>query len=306
MNSTKVKPFVKWAGGKRQLLPEINSKLPKDIYEGNITRYIEPFLGGGAVFFDLISKYKFNDIVINDINKELILTYRVIKEDVEKLIIELKGLEESFLSKDHDNRQLFFYDVRDKFNKNKDILNLNSSINYGNIITHSAYFLFLNRTCFNGLFRVNKKGYFNVPFGKYKNPKICDTSNLREVNRVLQSVTIITTDFSEIIDYANNNTFVYFDPPYRPLNVTSSFDSYSKSGFNDDEQKRLGDFFKLLHKKGCYLMLSNSNPKNTNEDDNFFHDMYKDFTINEVMAGRMINSNASKRGKISELLITNY
>ncbi|WP_242860890.1 DNA adenine methylase [Defluviitalea phaphyphila] len=300
---TKIKPFVKWAGGKRQLLPIISENLPFELKENKIKRYIEPFVGGGAVLFYLLQNYNFHDIIINDINNDLINLYKIIKKEVEKLINELRKISGEYLSLDDDGRKHYYYMIREEFNEN--------SLDE---LRKSAYFIFLNRTCFNGLYRVNKKGKFNVPYGRYKNPLILDENNLLNVSNVLQKVKILNGDFEIIEDYVDEHTFVYFDPPYRPLNTTSSFNSYQKGDFNDDEQRRLASFYHKLNQKGAKLMLSNSDPKNVEENDNFFECLYKSsnikgsekIKINRVKALRNINSKGSKRGKINELLIVNY
>lgn len=289
------KPFLKWAGGKTQLIKDIEKNLPIEIKLGKITKYVEPFVGSGALLFYLISKYNFEEIYINDTNKELINTYITIKKDVQKLILELKELQNMYLTLNNEKRSELFYQIRELYNGDN-----------SDIIKHSAYFIFLNRTCFNGLYRVNSKGKFNVPFGKYVNPKICDEENLLKVAGILKNIKILNNDFEKTDKYIDENTFVYFDPPYRPLSNTSSFNSYSREIFNDETQKRLADFYKRLHKKKAKLILSNSDPKNTCQDDDFFDNLYSDFNILRVNAKRMINSNASKRGNITELLIMNY
>ena len=289
------KPFLKWAGGKTQLIKDIEKNLPIEIKLGKIKKYVEPFVGSGAILFYLISKYNFKEIYINDTNKELINTYITIKKDVQKLIIELKELQNMYLTLNNEKRSELFYQIRELYNGDN-----------SDIIKHSAYFIFLNRTCFNGLYRVNSKGKFNVPFGKYVNPKICDEENLFKVAGILKNIKILNNDFEKTDKYIDENTFVYFDPPYRPLSNTSSFNSYSREIFNDETQKRLADFYKRGHKKNAKLILSNSDPKNTCQDDEFFDNLYSDFNILRVNAKRMINSNASKRGNITELLIMNY
>lgn len=299
MDNHVAKPFVKWAGGKRQLLPIINENLPKELKEKKINRYIEPFVGGGAVLFDIISKYEFEHIIINDCNKDLMNLYNHIKNNKDEVIDKLKKLSDGYLSLNDDDRKNYYYKARDLFN-----------IEESGTITKSALFIFLNRTCFNGLYRVNSSGKFNVPHGLYKNPTILDVDNLLKVSEALSNVTILNGDFTIIEEYVDEKTFVYFDPPYRPLNTTSNFTSYTRNDFDDDEQIRLANFYKYLHnEKHAKLMLSNSDPKNINENDNFFDELYKqgnDFTIKRVEAKRAINSKRNGRGKITELLITNY
>jgi DNA adenine methylase len=304
-NSVKlIKPILKWAGGKGQLLEQIAKYLPQELIEGKIDCYIEPFIGGGAVFFWIAQNFKIREFYLSDINQELILLYKTIQKDVYSLIEELKIIENEYLVLNEKKRRIYFFNKRHIYNKFKnkiDIKNFDSSWS-----SRSAEIIFLNKTCFNGLFRVNKKGYFNVPFGNYKNPKICNTNNLILASTLLQKATIQYSDFSEIQKLATPKTFVYFDPPYRPLTKTASFKSYSQFDFNDEDQTRLASFYQQLHDQGTKLMLSNSDPKNIDKNDNFFDELYLDFTINRIQANRMINSKASKRGAISELLITNY
>lgn len=296
MNDHKAKPFVKWAGGKRQLLPIINDNLPKELKNKELNKYIEPFVGGGAVLFNIISQYKFEQIIINDYNEDLMHLYNHIKNNKDKIINELKNLSDTYLSLNDDDRKNYYYKARELFNSEK-----------SGTITKSVLFIFLNRTCFNGLYRVNSSGKFNVPYGSYKNPTILDIDNIVKVSEALSNVTILNGDFSIIEKYVDEKTFVYFDPPYRPLSVTSSFTSYEKNDFNDEEQIRLANFYKYLHnEKHAKLMLSNSDPKNINENDDFFDILYKGFNIKRVEAKRAINSDRNGRGKITELLITNY
>ena len=293
-----VKPFVKWAGGKNSLIPQITKYYPFELKNGFIERYIEPFVGGGAVLIDILQKYEIKEAYAFDINIDLINCYNVIKNNVEELINELDKKEKNFIALNDEERQNYFYDIRAEYNSYK----LNDKLD----VKRASEFIFLNRTCFNGLYRVNKDGKFNVPCGKYKNPTICDSNNLRNLSELIKNVIFEYGDYKKSEKYVNNNTFVYFDPPYRPLSVTSGFTSYTKEDFNDDNQKELAQYYNKLSLKNAKLMLSNSNPKNVNENDNFFEDIYKGFYINEVSAKRMINSNAKGRGEISELLITNY
>jgi len=304
MNNKQPEPFIKWAGGKRQLLDTIDYFLPSIVKNGNFN-YIEPFVGGGAVFFHIINKYNFSSSVIIDDNRDLILLYQTIKSKVTDLIKELKTIENEYYLLSEDERRDFFYDKRNQYNFELE------SVDYDIVtdisIRHSANFIFLNRTCFNGLYRVNKAGKFNVPFGRYKKPTICNENNLGAVSTALQNTQIINGDFKVGADFVGDNTFIYFDPPYRPLSTSSNFTSYSKSGFNDVEQTRLANFYRNLNQDhDVCLMLSNSDPKNIDTNDNFFDDLYKGFHIHRVSASRMINSKQSGRGKISELLILNY
>ena len=292
------KPFVKWAGGKGSLISQLTNFYPFELKAGIINKYVEPFVGGGAVLIDILQKYNVKLAYAFDINVDLINCYNVIKIDVEKLIEELEEKEEKYKKLQEEQRQEYFYEVRKEYNSYR--INSNE-LN----IKRATEFIFLNRTCFNGLYRVNKNGEFNVPFGRYKNPTICDTKNLRKLSKLFENVTFQYGDYKESDKYVDNKTFVYFDPPYRPLSITSSFTSYTKEEFNDDDQKELAKYFRELDYKDAKLMLSNSNPKNINKDDMFFETIYEGFNINEISAKRMINSNAKGRGAISELIITN-
>jgi DNA adenine methylase len=296
---------MKWAGGKTQLLPLIEERLPKEIFQGKIIRYIEPFVGGGALFFFIAKKFRdIEEFILADANRELILLYKVVKNNPWKLIEELNRISKEYKPLEEPNRKKFYYGIRDEFNNEIQILNYQEfNVRW---IKRAAQIIFMNRTCFNGLFRVNSKGEFNVPFGRYKNPTILDEETLLSVSHVFNSAKLIWGDFSEIEPYVDENTFVYFDPPYRPISQTASFKSYSKGDFNDEEQLRLARFFRDLDKTGAKLMLSNSDPKNIDQNDNFFDDAFDGFIIKRVEASRMINSKASKRGPINELLITNY
>jgi DNA adenine methylase len=305
IKNTIAKPFLKWAGGKGQLLKQIVSSLPVEIYTGKIKKYAEPFIGGGAVYFYIAQNFpSIERFCISDFNQELFLAYKTIQQDVEGVINCLKALDSDYRILEQSARKEFFYNQRLKFNKN--LYNIDFANFQPDWIERVATIIFLNRTCFNGLFRVNSKGEFNVPFGDYKNPKICDEENLRAVSHLLQKAEIRCGDFSQTSDFVDEKTFVYFDPPYRPLNKTASFTAYSKSQFNDEEQIRLAKYYSSLTEKGAALMLSNSDPKNEDCNDSFFDNLYEKFRINRVNASRAINSDSSKRGKITELLITNY
>jgi DNA adenine methylase len=298
------KPFLKWAGGKGQLLEQIDNFLPNELEDGTITRYLEPFVGSGAVFLYLAKSYKIEEFFILDINEELILAYKTIQKDVEKLIKFLSSLQERYLLLDEDKRKKYYYDIRSLFNLQRKTIDFQ---NYSQEwIERTAQLIFLNRTCFNGLFRVNNQGDFNVPMGKYKNPLICNSENLRAIAQILQKTQIHCGDFTDCEQWVNERTFIYFDPPYRPISKTSDFTSYSKYNFDDPEQLRLRDFFHRLNDKKAKLMLSNSDPKNEDPNDDFFEIAYQAYRIERVKASRNINSNAQKRGKINEILILNY
>ena len=275
----KPKPFVKWVGGKRQLLAQFRrlNLYPPEKFDIRTGRYFEPFVGGGAVFFDLLPEKGF----LSDLNKELVTTYNVIKNDVEGLIASLKK---------HKIDKEYFLNIRAKDSKAL------------NDLTVASRFIFLNRTCFNGLYRVNSKGGFNVPYGKYTNPLICDESNLRKVSKSLQNIEIKHQDYKEVLKTAKKGDFVYFDPPYYPVSKTASFTSYTAEAFLDKEQIELRDTVLELNKRGCFVMLSNS-------DTPFINKIYsglKGIRVNKVEAGRAINSKGSGRGKITEVLVTNY
>lgn len=300
MNNTR--PFLKWAGGKRQLIPELLARLPQEIIDSKtIDNYIEPFIGGGSFFFYLKNNFNIKTAYISDINYDLILAYTIIQEDIVSLCKILEKIEKQYLKLSDDDRQKFFYEARTGFNSNK-----SQKQDFQNNVQRVAQLIFLNKTCFNGLYRQNKKGEFNVPYGRYKNPTIYDEENLYNVHLVLQNVTIQQGDFELSEKFATKNSLIYLDPPYRPINLTSSFTSYSKEDFGDDDQIRLANYYKKLSKKGCNIILSNSDPKNINIHDNFFENLYKKFTISKVVASRSINSNAKGRGKIKELMITNF
>ena len=294
-NKTQARPFIKWVGGKTQLLGEVKKSLPYDFASRQNITYVEPFVGGGAVMFWLLQAYpNIEHAVINDINEELICTYRVIKEDVESLIEVLSRIQDEYLPLGADARKDYFIAKRALFNTKRT-----------KPIETAALFIFLNRTCFNGLYRVNSKGEFNVPHGKYANPRICDAENLRACSIVLQKVDILCGDFAETGRFAGANTLFYFDPPYKPITETSSFTSYAKEGFNDAEQIRLRDFCNQISKKKALFVASNSDPKGINPKEDFFDSIYEHFFIKRVSAARMINADASGRGNISELMISN-
>lgn len=293
--TTQARPFIKWVGGKTQLLDEIKKSLPRDLATRKHVTYVEPFVGGGAVFFWILQAYpNIERAVINDINKELICTYRVIKADADALISKLAAIQTEYISLNSEARKNYFMAKRALFNTK----------NTAPVETASL-FIFLNRTCFNGLYRVNSKGEFNVPHGKYFNPRICDADNLRACSKLLQKVEILCGDFAETGRYAGPDTLFYFDPPYKPISKTSSFTSYAKEGFNDAEQIRLRDFCNQISKAKALFIASNSDPKEVNSKEDFFDSIYKHFIIKRVSASRMINSDASGRGAISELMISN-
>ena len=280
-----VKPFLKWAGGKGQLIKEIEQYYP--FRNSKITKYAEPFVGGGAVLFDILSRYYLKEVYISDINAELINTYRMIRDDIDALIEMLYAMQSDFIPLDTDDRKAYYMQKRERFNDLK--VNGNENINIEK-----------------GLFPLNKKGLFNVPMGAYKNPMICAENNLRAVSEKLQKVTIVCGDYRESANFIDENTFVYFDPPYRPITDTASFTAYTENLFNDDAQIELARFVDDMDEKGAKIVISNSDPKNSNADDDFFDNIYSAHKIKRIEATRMINCNSEARGKIKELLISNF
>lgn len=298
------KPFLKWAGGKGQLLPKFRDLYPQSLKDNKIKNYYEPFLGSGAVYFDIAQNYKIEKAWLYDINPELVLTYQVVQKDAAKLIDFLYRYEKEYLKLTYTKREKYFYDQRTNYNLQR--FNVDYDKYAATWIARAAQLIFLNRTCFNGLYRVNAKGDFNTPAGKYDNPTICDEYNLLAVAKVLENATIKRADFRQVKRDLKKSSFVYFDPPYRPISKTASFKAYSKNEFGDKEQTELARLFAAIDKSGEYLMLSNSDPKNNNPDDNFFDDLYSAYNLIRIPARRMINSDASKRGNINEIVVTNY
>lgn len=298
------KPFFKWAGGKNQLLPEFTIRLPSDLLNGYLNRYVEPFIGGGAVYFYLLQLFPFKESYICDVNEELILTYQVVKKDVYALISLLSEFQDRYDSLDESGRSHEYYKIRDNLNRKHE--EFDYSTYNDDWIDRAAQLLFLNKTCYNGLFRLNSKGGFNVPFGRYKNPRILNEPNLLKASKILSKTTILKGDFSICQEYIDEKTFVYIDPPYRPLSQTSSFTSYSQGGFYEKDQIRLSKFFADIDRIGAKVMLSNSDPKNEDPSDHFFDHLYQDFNIERVFAKRSINSKGNKRGEIKEIIVMNY
>ncbi len=292
-----VKPFLNWAGGKGQLLKEIERYYP---FDKGMIKYAEPFVGGGAVLFDILSRYTLKEIYISDINKELINTYIMIRNNVFEVINLLKKYQSEYIPMEMEERKEYYLSKRERFNDLK--LNGNEDSN----TEKAALMIFLNKTCFNGLFRVNKKGLFNVPMGAYKNPLICDEKNLYAVSEKLKNVKIVCADYTKSADFIDDKTFVYFDPPYRPITETASFTAYTENLFDDNMQIELAEFVNAMSKKGAKVVVSNSDPKNADKDDDFFENIYCGHRIRRVEATRMINCEASARGRIKELLISNF
>jgi len=281
INISKIQPFVKWVGGKRGLLSQITPLLPKEF-----NSYFEPFVGGGALFFELQREGKLHGkkVYLFDINSELINTYNVVKTSPAELIAKLSEFKEK-------HSKEFYYEVR-AWDRGDDFLELDE-------ITRASRFIYLNKTCFNGLYRVNRKNQNNVPMGSYKNPNICDSDIIYSASYALQNATILNTSYKEVLTYAKKDDLVYFDPPYYPLTPTASFTSYSEFEFLDKEQEELFEVFSELDKRGSLVVHSNS-------DTEFINELYKEYIIEKIQANRFINSKGSGRGKISEVLIKNY
>lgn len=295
--SNTAKPFLKWVGGKGKLLTTIDMLLPSKFTESDGITYVEPFIGGGSVMFFMLQKYgNIKKAVINDLNADLILAYKTVRDMPEKLINRLSEIQKEYIGIPEEcKRKEFYLAVRKRFNSR----GLSD-------VDNTAYLIFMNKTCFNGLYRVNSKGEFNVPFGRYENPTICDAETIYADSKILQRVEILNCDFEETEKYASTDTFVYIDPPYRPLDATSNFNSYTKEAFGDSEQIRLKKFVDRLSKKGSMVMLSNSDGRGRNPQDTFFDDLYADYSVKRVYASRSVNAKADKRGKLTELLIRNY
>ncbi len=277
------KPFIKWVGGKGKLVPELVKLFPK-----KFNNYFEPFVGGGALFFSIQQSKKISFSSINDINNKLITAYKQIQNKPKELIFLLKNIETEYKKLSLKEQSKYFYDIREKYNKE----NLDD-------ITTAGYLIFLNKTCFNGMYRENSKGEYNIPFGDQKNPTICDEKNILNVSKCLKNTEITNLSFEESVKKCKKGDLIYFDPPYYPINPTSTFTSYHKNSFGEKEQLLLRDTFKKLSEKHCFVMLSNSSA-------NFIKDVYKGFHFHYIYAARSINSNGSKRGKIKEVVITSY
>ena len=303
--SVGAQPFLKWVGGKRQLLDQFDELYPTELKAKKVKNYYEPFIGGGAVFFDVAQRFEIENAFLYDINQELIVTYLVIQKDVSKLLDFLCRYDKYYKTLSEPKQKEYYYDIRESFNQQR--FNIDYDKYSENWIPRTAQAIFLNRTCFNGLFRFNSKGAFNSPQGKYTNPKIVDEQNLLNVSKLLEIATIKKADFKEVRNDLNGvSSFIYFDPPYKPISKTARFTSYSTLKFEDDEQLQLARLYCDLNEKGYKQMLSNSDPKNTNPTDNFFDKVYKDFNITRVNAKRSINSNPNKRNSIKEIVVTNY
>lgn len=294
---TKAKPFIKWVGGKSQLIEQLEALLPADFDKKDNITYIEPFVGGGAMLFHMLHTHRnIKHAVINDINPDLITCYRTVRDKPDELICSLSSIQEDYNSvKNEEAKKAYYLRIRDRFNTKPT-----------DPIENTTLFFFLNRTCFNGLYRVNKAGKFNVPYGRYEHPLICDADTVHADSQILQRVTILTGDFEQTFEHIGDNTFFYFDPPYRPLSATSSFNDYAKERFNDAAQIRLKLFCDRIQNAKIPFMLSNSDCLGKNGTDRFFDDLYEDYDINRVWASRSVNANSAKRGKLTEILVRNY
>jgi len=296
----KAKPFVKWAGGKGNLLKQLDILLPDDFRNQCEITYIEPFIGGGAMFFYILQKYKnIRKAIINDINEDLIRCYQLIKDDPSELINRLRLIENNYFNDDVRNKRGLYYAYRDQYNK--------EGINENE---RAAIFIFLNHTCFNGLYRVNAAGKYNVPYGRYKRPVICNEEVIMAVHKLLNSREIIIRepgDYKLVSRHISKSgqTFVYFDPPYRPLLNSSNFKEYSNSPFGDKQQEELKAFCDQLGERGCKIMVSNSDSRNP-DGSSYFEELYQGYTFHRVFASRVINADPEKRVKLTEVVISNY
>lgn len=297
------KPVFKWAGGKGRLLPEIIRRLPAVLKQGRITSYAEPFIGGGAIFFHLAEQYNFEHLLISDVNEDLFLAYSVVREDVEALLQHLQRLQTHYAALAAEAQSAFYYATRTAFNAARPNWCYNRF--EPSWVERAAQFFLLNRLCFNGLYRVNSRTEFNVPFGKYRTVNFGSAESLRAASRVLQRTVVQRGDFAVSTAFADERTLVYLDPPYRPITPTSSFTTYARQAFGDAEQLRLAAHFRALTRQGSFVMLSNSDPF-TATGDTFFEELYAGFNISRLHAARAINANGAGRGTVSELLITNY
>lgn len=298
VNTAHAKPFVKWVGGKGQLIATLDRLLPDDFRQFKEATYVEPFVGGGAMLFHMLSHYpNIAHAVVNDVNTSLTRAYITVRDKPRELIDSLATIRAEYLSiRSEDERKEFYLAVRSRYNN--DVMT---------DVENTTALIFLNKTCFNGLYRVNSKGSFNVPFGRYAAPTFFEPETILADSALLQRVTVLNADFEETEKHVKGgNTLVYFDPPYRPLDATSNFTSYTLNGFNDDDQRRLKRYADRLSVRGCKVMISNSDCRGRNTEDTFFDDLYRDYRIERVWASRSINANPDKRGRLTELLIRNF
>lgn len=296
--SARLRPFVKWAGGKKQLLSEIARYYP---FDEDVVKYAEPFVGGGAVLFDVLSKTELEAVYISDLNEELICAYKAVRDDSDGLVCGLMKMQDAYMKLDSKGRRAFYEEKRARFNALK-------RMHRGRrrSLEKAELFIFLNRTCFNGLYRENSRGEFNVPHGSYASPKICCEEEIAAASAALQRVEIVHGDYRKAASFIDERTFAYFDPPYRPLCYTARFNSYSSGRFTDADQKRLAEFVSRMHEKGAKVIVCNSDPRNVDPEDDFFESIYEGMFIERVAANRRISSSAGRRGAVSELLISNF
>lgn len=297
-------PFIKWVGGKRNALESLRTLFPEGLFEGRFRRYCEPFLGGGAVCLHLASQISFERIYLSDLNPNVVLAYQTVRDHVTQLIHQLTEVSDLYRSLDEIQQAAFFIEQRDAFNRRQqdDLF----ALPVASQLEHTVHFIFLNKTCYGGMYRVNNKGFFNVPFGKHKRPQIVAPENLKRIAEVLVNAEILNASYCALPQEWNEDSFVYFDPPYRPVSATSSFTRYYGKGFDDQDQTQLSQLFRTLDTAGASLMLSNSDPKTEDPNDIFFDELYEGFICHRIGALRKINSNFAKRGRKSELVITNY
>ncbi len=295
------KPLLKWAGGKSQLLPVLSQRFPRGFWDGAMA-YVEPFFGGGAVFFYVMSRVRPPAVLLSDLNPELFVLYTTVREQVDSVIVRLKEYESVYLGYTDSERKAYYYTIRGRLNQQLSVFDFEQMNE--DWVERAAMLIFLNKTCYNGLFRVNKKGEFNTPAGRYRNPKICDEPNLLAVSSVLQRVDMRCQSFTQIVPWIRKckyKSFVYCDPPYRPVSSSASFTAYSKGGFSDEQQLELAAVLTQLDAEGTLFLLSNSDSQ-----DGFFDELYQDYYFEKVPARRAINSNAKLRGTVNEILVRNY
>lgn len=299
-NEQEASPFVKWAGGKSKLVEIILEKVQEHIDLNTIEHYIEPFVGGGAMFFYLANRYDFKTMTIMDINIELINTYKAIQKSPNKLIQEMDNLQNHYNQlATLEEKEAFYYDVRKEYNNYSNKEKLEQKIDY----RRAAQFIFLNKTCFNGLYRVNRSGGYNVPFGKKNEVNIYNELNIRSVHELLKRTKIIHGDYQQTLQHVRGNTFVYFDPPYRPISNSAAFTAYDESGFNDTDQECLAKLCMQLYIRGVHFAVSNSDPHNSDPSDMFFDNLYQNFEIYRITASRQIAASSDSRKPVSEILV---
>jgi len=301
----KARPFLKWAGGKRRLIEQLTPLLPVGLHSGHIDTYVEPFIGAGALFIHLAQNFPLRRFVISDVNKELYIIYRVIQRNAREIISQLTEIAEQFLPATVEKQQVMYYTIRDELNLARPQFDF--TVYSPQWIERAAQLLFLNKTCYNGLFRTNKKGLFNVPFGRHKKPRIVKPDNILLISRLLRNVHILRGDFSSTLKYIDDRSFVYCDPPYRPLSTTANFTTYADRIFSDNDQKRLATFCHTIDKYiGAKFLVTNSHPANNIQEDAFMEQLFKGYSFTTVRASRPINSRAGHRGRIKELVVRNY